>query len=199
MLKEIADKISLPQKEYEGTKKFFARNISDIFTDKTVNYSATHDNGQGISQNDSSVEPNLKIDLSTEDWFSHTDNFGTSEEKALVAYFRDNINELKKYYSKIFLVRNEQQFKIYDCETGEGFAPDFVLFLQKKNSSTSDYLQIIIEPKGGHLSANDDWKEKFLLELKENAEIKNSYEVIGFHFFNQEKINPFDEDFRTLL
>ena len=49
------------------------------------------------------------------------------------------------------------------------------------------------------MTEHDTWKEKFLLELKENAEIKNSYTVQGFHFFNQEKINPFDEDFRTLF
>lgn len=198
VLKEIADKLSLPKKEFEGTKKFTARNINEIFVDKTVTYSETHDNGIGVSQNDSSVAQNLKIDLSSEDWFAHTDHFGTSEEKALVAYFRDHINELKKHYAKIFLVRNERQFKIYDFKTGDAFEPDFVLFLQKKNSSTIEHRQIFIEPKGEHLETKDTWKEKFLLELKETAETKNLYEVQGFHFFNKEKITDFDKDFKTL-
>lgn len=188
----------MPKKEFEGTKKFTARNINEIFVDKTVTYSETHDNGIGVSQNDSSVAQNLKIDLSSEDWFAHTDHFGTSEEKALVAYFRDHINELKKHYAKIFLVRNERQFKIYDFKTGDAFEPDFVLFLQKKNSSTIEHSQIFIEPKGEHLETKDTWKEKFLLELKETVETKNLYEVQGFHFFNKEKITDFDKDFKTL-
>ena len=148
-----------------STKNFNACNIRDIFKDKTVNYSAVANDWLGVSQNAPSIPANLKIDLSLEDWFTHTDNYGTSEEKALVAYFRDHINELGKHYSKIFLIRNERQLHIYSFEAGERFEPDYVLLLQKKNNSRTEQWQIFIESKGKHLLLKDMWKEKFLLPL----------------------------------
>ena len=165
VLKKIADSLSNPQKEYAGTKNFNARNIRDIFKDKTVNYSAVANDWLGVSQNAPSIPANLKIDLSLEDCFPHTDNYGTSEEKALVAYFRDHINELGKHYSKIFLIRNERQLHIYSFDSGERFEPDYVLLLQKKNNSRTEQWQIFIESKGKHLLLKDMWKEKFLLPL----------------------------------
>ena len=206
VLKKISDNLSNPKKEYEGTKNFNAYNIRDIFQDKTVNFSVIHDDGLGVSQNDSSLPADLKIDLSLEDWFAHTDNYGTSEEKALVAYFRDHINELRKYYNKIFIIRNERQLHIYSFDSGERFEPDYVLLLQKNNSSHIEQWQIFIESKGTHLLHKDTWKENFLLQLQKNAvPIKkfaddNNYEIWGFHFFNQaEGFRKFDDDFMSLI
>ena len=206
VLKKISDNLSNPKKEYEGTKNFNAYNIRDIFQDKTVNFSVIHDDRLGVSQNDSSLPADLKIDLSLEDWFAHTDNYGTSEEKALVAYFRDHINELRKYYNKIFLIRNERQLHIYSFDSGERFEPDYVLLLQKNNSSHIEQWQIFIESKGTHLLHKDTWKENFLLQLQKNAvPIKkfaddNNYEIWGFHFFNQaEGFRKFDDDFMSLI
>ena len=88
VLGKIAGSISGIEETYRGTKTFRARNIRDVFRNKTVNYTDPHDGGIGISQNDPSVKSDWKIDLSTEDWFVYTDNYGTSEEKAFVAYFR---------------------------------------------------------------------------------------------------------------
>ena len=205
VLSEIAPLISKPNVEYEGTTQFYPHNINKIFTDKTVNYSSPHDGGLGVSQNDSSVEPNLKIDLTFEDWFAQTDNFGTSEEKALVAYFKDRINQLQEHYKKIFLVRNERQFGIYSFEKGERFEPDYVLFLQKNNDTPFEQLQIFIEPKGTHLSDKDRWKENFLLQLKDNAVSTKKfvddtkYSIWGFHFFNRDDKKIFDDDLNSLI
>lgn len=58
------------------------------------------------------------MDLSCEDWFVYTDNYGTSEEKAFVAYFRKYVEELRKIYSKIYLVRTEREFHLYSFEGG---------------------------------------------------------------------------------
>ena len=205
VLEKIAAEISTPDKEYKGTKNFIAKNISEIFKDKTVNYSQIHEGGIGFSQNDSTVAADLKIDLSLEEWFAQTDNFGTAEEKAFVAYFKNHIEELKKVYSKIYLVRNERQFHIYSFDGGNRFEPDFVLFLQKNGNGKFEQLQIFIEPKGEHLLQNDAWKEEFLLQLKENAvPVKNfvdggEYKIWGLHFFNQDDNNNFDEDFNSLF
>lgn len=61
------------------------------------------------------------MDLSKEDWFVFEDNYGTSEEKAFVAYFKEYVKDLKIKYDKVYLVRNERQLAIYSFNGGERF------------------------------------------------------------------------------
>lgn len=193
VLKKISAEISTPQKEYEGTKNFYPSDIHKIFDDKKVNYDSITEGGHGESQK---VDAEFKVDLSKADWFTYEDNFGTSEEKAFVKYFSKHYDELRKHYDKIFLIRNERQFHIYSFDGGKRFEPDYVLFLQK-NSET---WQIFIEPKGSHLILNDDWKEIFLIELKDKIFYENkNYKILGFHFYNFADEKNFDEDFKTLI
>ena len=205
VLGKIATALSTTEETFYGTKEFFAEDIRKVFRNKSVNYTAPHDGGIGISQNDSSVKTEWKIDLSTEDWFAYTDNFGTSEEKAFVAYFKDYAEELKQIYNKVFLVRNERVFHLYSFEDGERFEPDYVLFLQKDKTDGYEQIQIFIEPKGNQLLEKDAWKEKFLLQLENEAvtTIKfaddNDYRILGFHFFNQEhRMKEFAKEFSAL-
>lgn len=192
VLTKIAASISAIEEEYEGTKDFRAVNIHDVFRDKAVNYTNIVDGGIGVSQNDITVPAEMRIDLKGEDWFTFTDNYGTSEEKAFVSYFRDYVDKLKTIYSKIYLMRNERQMHIYSFDGGERFEPDYVLFLQKDNEDGFEQMQVFIEPKGTHLVESDKWKEDFLLQLKENAiPVKtfvddNKYHIWGFHFFNRD-------------
>ena len=205
VLGKIAASISGIEETYRGTKEFRARNMRDIFRNKTVNYTDPHDGGIGISQNDPSVKSEWKIDLAQEDWFAYTDNFGTSEEKAFVAYFKGYVADLRKKYNKVYLIRNEREFHIYSFEDGERFEPDYVLLLQKKKTDGYDQIQIFIEPKGTQLLEKDAWKEKFLLQLKEEAvPVKvfvddNDYRIWGFHFFNQDhRMKEFDDEISSL-
>ena len=192
VLGDIAQKISSIEETYEGTKEFTAQYLHDIFKDKQCNYTDPHDGGVGISQNDSTVPAAWKLDLSQEDWFAFEDNFGTSEEKAFVAYFKTYVDSLKAKYDKVYLVRNERQLHIYSFDGGERFEPDYVLFLHSPQMEGYEQLQVFIEPKGTHLVENDKWKEDFLLQLEDNAipVIKfaddNEYKIWGFHFFNQD-------------
>lgn len=206
VLGKIADSISSIEETYRGTKTFRARNIKDVFRNKTVNYTDPHDGGIGISQNDPSVKSDWKIDLSTEDWFVYTDNYGTSEEKAFVAYFRGYVAQLRKVYNRIYLIRNEREFHIYSFEDGERFEPDYVLLLQKDKADGFEQLQIFIEPKGTQLLEKDAWKEKFLFQLKTEAMPAtvfvddNDYKIWGLHFFNQDnRMKEFDSEFSALI
>ena len=201
VLGEIAGLIPGIEKTYMGTKEFRARNICDVFRNKIVNYTDPHDGGVGVSQNDPSVNSDWRIDLSAEEWFAYTDNYGTSAEKVFVAYFRGYVDNLKKIYNRIYLVRNEREVHIYSFENGERFEPDYVLFLQREKADGYEQLQIFIEPKGTHLLAQDAWKEKFLLQLKDNAipvtvfADDNDYKIWGFHFFNQDaRMKEFESD-----
>ena len=164
-----------------------------------------HDGGLGYSQNDASVPNRWKIDLSKEDWFAFEDNFGTSEEKAFVAYFKTFVPHLKEKYDKVFLVRNERQLHIYSFDGGERFEPDYLLFLHKQNDAGYEQLQVFIEPKGTHLIADDKWKEDFLLEIEDKAVATkifvddNKYKIWGFHFFNTDaRMNEFAKDMERL-
>lgn len=205
-LKKIANSVSSIEETYQGTQKFRAHRICEVFRNKTVNYTDPHDGGVGVSQKDSSVPDKWRIDLSKEDWFAYTDNFGTSEEKAFVSYFKDYVDDLKKAYDKVYLVRNEREFHLYSFEDGGRFEPDYVVFLQKKGTDGYEQLQIFVEPKGTQLLEKDKWKEDFLLQMKKEAiPVKtyvddNTYRIWGLHFFNQDtRMEDFDEDMQDLL
>ena len=205
VLGRVADSVSAIEVVYEGTTTFNAKRINDIFKNKKCNYTVKHDGGLGYSQNDSSVSAAWKIDLSKEDWFAFEDNFGTSEEKAFVAYFKSFVPELKKKYDKVFLLRNERQLHIYSFEGGERFEPDYVLFLHSNKKDGYEQLQVFIEPKGTHLLEKDSWKEKFLLELEDKAISSkifvddNKYQIWGFHFYNEaHRMSEFAADMSKL-
>ncbi|WP_102342474.1 DEAD/DEAH box helicase family protein [Galactobacillus timonensis] len=205
-LNKISDSISGIEETYFGTKEFKAHRINEVFRNKTVNYTDPHDGGIGVSQNDSSVPKKWKIDLSKEDWFVYTDNYGTSEEKAFVAYFHGYVDELRKVYSKVYLVRNEREFHLYSFNDGERFEPDYVIFLQRAETDGFEQLQIFVEPKGTMLLEKDKWKEDFLLQMEKAAiPVKtfvdnNQYKIWGLHFFNQDqRMKEFDEDIKRLL
>ncbi|MDN5292644.1 MAG: type restriction enzyme [Thermoanaerobacterium sp.] len=206
VLKKIATSISNIEETYEGSKTFMAKYIREVFRDKRVNYTNPTDGGLGVSQNDNTVPMAWKLDLSKEDWFVFEDNYGTSEEKAFIAYFKQYVDKLKAKYDKVYLIRNERQLAIYSFDGGERFEPDYLLFLHSPKVNGYEQLQIFIEPKGTHLVKNDSWKEDFLLQLESNAipivkfADDNNYRIWGFHFFNRDlRRKEFDEDMNRLL
>lgn len=206
VLKKIATSISNIEETYEGSKTFMAKYIREVFKDKRVNYTNPTDGGLGVSQNDNTVAMAWKLDLSKEDWFVFEDNYGTSEEKAFIAYFKQYVDKLKAKYDKVYLIRNERQLAIYSFDGGERFEPDYLLFLHSPKVNGYEQLQIFIEPKGTHLVKNDSWKEDFLLQLESNAipivkfADDNNYRIWGFHFFNRDlRRKEFDEDMNRLL
>jgi type III restriction enzyme len=206
-MRKIAAVIDSIDITYEGTDKFLEHNICDIFKDKKVVCNTTHKGGYGYSQNDPTVNPDYRIDLTKEDWYAFSDNWGTDEEKAFVGYFMEHLSDLRKNYDMIYLIRNERQFHLYSFDGGNRFEPDFVIFLRRKNTEDGyDQLQVFIEPKGTQLLEQDKWKEDFLLQMegKAQAVIKfasdNRYGILGFHFFNRDtRDKEFKKDFDDFL
>ena len=143
-------------------------------------------------------------------WYALDSFWGTSEERNLVTYIFYHYTNLLQRYDKVCLLRNEEVYKIFDFNTGEGFQPDFLLLLHSKEGDSA-YLQVFIEPKGQHLSGedNDAWKEKFLLEISKRygfekpfVEKSDKYILFGLPFFNEsdnEMKNRFDESFVNSL
>ena len=202
----VADSISKTDDYYEGTKEFRPEHINKVFKDKKCIYTDMPRGGRGISQNDINVGSALRIDLSKEKWYAFEDNFGTSEEKAFVKYFKKYVPELEKKYDKVYLLRNERQFHIYSFDGGERFEPDYVIFLQSNKADGYEQLQVFVEPKGSIYTAKDQWKEDFLITIKDEAiptkvlADDNDYKIWGFHFYNSvNHSNEFDDDFKTLI
>jgi type III restriction enzyme len=201
----IGNEISSIKMDYEGTKEFYAKPFSEVIKDKTIHITDPHSEGEGISQKDAAIRAEWQIDLSTEEWFAFEDNYGTTEEKAFVAYFKNHVADLQKKYDKVFLVRNERQLVLYSFDGGERFEPDYLLFLIKNNSDGFDQYQIFVEPKGEHLINNDIWKENFLLQIQDRGlTVKtfvddNNYRVWGLPFFNQKhRVSEFGSAFNEL-
>lgn len=139
-------------------------------------------------------------------WYALDKFAGTSEERACVQFIQEHIGNLEEIYDDVWLVRNEEAFKIYDDE-GRGFQPDFLLFLKGKGNRRL-YYQIFIEPKQGKLMTSKDevWKQKFLLKIAEEhgsgtplkAE-NRQYRLLGLPFFNEKKKAKFRRQFKALL
>lgn len=193
VLKELEPMLLTRGKTYRGTKEFKPYEFNKMFRDKivlnvAVPSSGTQEFGESMK---TPKNPAYALDLSTVKWYAYNDNFGTSEEKALVKYIEGKMDKFEEKYDEIYLVRNEKDVKIYDFAEGRAFEPDFVLFLRIKGSSDKyDNLQLFIEPKGGNLLAADKWKNDFLKQIKSMADISwctktDNFMVWGIPFFNE--------------
>jgi type III restriction enzyme len=144
------------------------------------------------------------LDLSREDWYVFDENYGTEEEKKLVKFIKDAIEELKKFYDNVYLLRNESHFKLYHFDDERAIEPDFLLHLSKDNGKTELIYQVLIEPKGDMILESDSWKEELLLriggEYVLNPVIENKdYKLIGLPFFNRShRMAEFNQGFQKL-
>ena len=196
VLNQIEVEIRAQITDYEGSKEFTPSRIHEIFYDKTLKFSKDNERGKEDSQ--------FEHEVKTKDWFAFNTIYGTSEEKAFVRMLDRHIEKLKEQYESIYLLRNEGHFAIYNFSDGATFQPDFVLFLHEKNGKSLTY-QLFIEPKGGHLTDKDRWKEVFLKEIKQefgNKVLKleeSKYRLIGVPFYNNEDENLFRENLESAL
>ncbi len=192
VLTKIEAEISAIRETYEGTTCFEEKKFREVFRDKTLHITDPHGEGEGISQNAPTIRPEWRIDLGAADWFVFNDNYGTTEEKAFVAYFASCVEDLRREYEEVYLVRNERQLVLYSFDGGRRFEPDYLIFLRRSSESSMEQYQIFVEPKGSHLLAQEKWKEEFLLQIGgRGIPVKtfvddDSYHVWGMPFYNQQ-------------
>ncbi|WP_233091211.1 DEAD/DEAH box helicase family protein [Mycoplasmopsis gallinacea] len=199
---EVERYISSIKDEYFGTNVFTAKNIRDVIKDKKIKVTKIIENGYGDAQSNS-LNDEIAMNLEDKKWYVYNENYGTSEEKAFVKYFSEHIQkDLNEKECEFYLVKNERnsELAIYSFEDGSRFEPDFFLFIRKKKAKENVFsnIQTYIEPKGQHLIEHDLWKEKFLLEINEKAELnlhkqESDYGIIGVPFFNNELKNVKDK------
>lgn len=133
--------------------------------------------------------------------------YGSSEEKAFLKMFDEVFaSNISKKFEEFYLLRNEEQFKLYNFKTGKGFMPDFLLFL--KLNKDLIYV-VLIEPKGSHLMQNDEEKSKeeflesidslFGLNGKKLFKDNTGYSLIGLPFFNSDQSESFVSKFEKII
>ncbi len=193
-LKEIAN-------PYKGTGKFEPFSFEDLFGEEKEKSVLIDMESR-----------NLEAELKQHKWYVLNGFNGTSEERELLEFMRKKIGNLEEKYNEVYLLRNEEVYKIYDFEQGRGFEPDFLLFLKGKKGNL--YYQIFIEPKGsqfadkdgGFKESKEGWKEEFLQQITDKygkgdllkAENKD-YKLIGLPLFNKREEHTFEEVFSEQL
>lgn len=188
---KISNEITTKFGDYRGTKAFYREPIKKYFKNKKLSFSVststTAETGKPTMRND--IPQEFFVDLNKADWYAYNENYGSSEEKFLVKYIHDNIDDLRNRFNEIYLLRNERFFKLYRFSDAKATEPDFVLFMKDKDSADEVIYQLFIEPKGDHLLYNDEWKEQFLLDIEKQAEIElyqnQQYKLIGMPFYNK--------------
>ena len=144
---------------------------------------------------------NMEDRLKSEDWYVLNDFVGTKQERDFINFFERYINELEEKYDEVYLIRNEEKYKIYELDEGKGrgFQPDFILYLKEKEGR--GYKQVLIEPKGEHLLDKDAWKNDFLGKITERYDNRklndglNKYSLIGLPLYNSNN----DREFRKIF
>jgi len=126
--------------------------------------------------NTSNYDKSFESEVLKHKWYILDRFIGTSEEIGLFEFLQKKIGNLEEKYNEVYLLRNEEVYKIYDFEKGCGFEPDFLLFLKGKKENL--YYQIFIEPKGGQFvdreggfkESKEGWKKifykRFLIDLE---------------------------------
>ncbi len=191
VLEKIAKEIQTGTPDYLGTKVFEPIGIKYCLKDKTlqitINEGGDQERGIGMRETTNGA---LSLDLRDKAWYVYDENYGTSEEKYFIRFLHGIVNRLQERYSETYLIRNEKLFKIHRFSDGIVIEPDFVLFLVKKDDRRSIIYQIFIEPKGGHLLQADQWKQDFLLEIRNEYQIETLFEnkdfiLSGMPFYNE--------------
>ena len=164
-----------------------------------------------IIQKDADSE-RIAEELKEEKWYVLDSFYGTDEEQALIDFIKETIGNLESKYKEVYLLRNEEVYKIYDFDKGRGFQPDFILFLKGKDLNKF-YYQIFIEPKENEFigeditfkSGKEDWKEVFLEQISEKYGFENivkaenlNYRLIGLPFFNKDHNNKFKKKYQKI-
>lgn len=193
-LKEISN-------PYRGTERFEPFSFEDLFGETKE---------KNVLINDESKS--LEAELLQHKWYVLDSFNGTSEERNLLEFLRNKIVNLKEKYEEVYLLRNEEVYKIYDFEQGRGFEPDFLLFL--KGGSGNLYYQVFIEPKGSQFvdkmgrfkEAKEGWKEGFLEMITEKyaddkiLKVENKeYKLIGLPLYNHKSSKEFKDTFDKIF
>lgn len=97
-------------------------------------------------------------------------------------------------------------YYLFNIDDGRRFSPDYLLIINDKGNV---YYQCLFEPKGTHLLAFDEYKQKALLNIETLSQIDakdyganfDDIKLLGFKFFNSDDchLKEFRADFEQKL
>lgn len=114
--------------------------------------------------------------MNNADWFPYDYAITDQLESSLINLISSMIDEFKRKYQNVYLIRNEEKissWKLHEFENKvtkhyEGYMPDFILVLDNGKIM----YQVYVEPKGEQLLEKDAWKEELLESIRpENIDI----------------------------
>ena len=169
-----------------GSKQFKHEALKDVFKaeKKIIVEGADGSAGKKMSE-ETDV---LYLDLSTREWYAYEEDYGNSYEKRLVKFIDSHVNELKKHWDDLYLIRNERDLRLYSFNDGLSYMPDYLLILNNIGEDAQTYY-VFIEPKGENIEVGEKWKEDFLLQLESEAKVERLIEdqsdikIIGLPFY----------------
>jgi type III restriction enzyme len=206
VLESTSKAIQTSTPDYRGTKVFEPIGIQYCVRDKTlqitVNEGGEQERGLGMRETTNTA---LYLDLHDKAWYVYDENYGTSEEKHFVRFLHSAMGKLQIRYSDIYLIRNENLFRLYRFSDGAVIEPDFVLFAVDKTLQKPVIFQLFIEPKGEQLLDTDRWKQEFLKQIGDEHRLRQIYEdrdyrLFGLPFYNEMLTKrEFEQSFFSVL
>ena len=198
---QFTSKLKEINNPYKGDTKFKHFSFKELFGDEKE---------KSVLINEESKL--LEDEMLKYKWYVLNGFNGTSEERELLEFLKNRIVNLQEKYDEVYLLRNEEVYKIYDFVKGRGFEPDFLLFLKGKNKTL--YYQIFIEPKGDEFKdksglfteSKEGWKEEFMKQISHkygNGEIwkteSRKYVLYGLPLFNSKDKVSFENEFNKFI
>lgn len=195
---EVLDKLEKEMREgiteYKGTEEFKPKKLKAVFGDKKIKV-----------KKESARADEPRDAVAGKKWYVYDALYGTSEERDFVDLMNRMIDDLRKDFQEIYLVRNERFMKIYNFRDGAAFEPDYLLFLLDGKNRGLAY-QIFIEPKGAHLREHDEWKNDFLKEITQRFQKRKpleffggAYHIRGVPFYESNTENDFRDALRSVV
>ncbi len=183
-LRRIKENIVINYRKERGTKEFIPIAVRDVIKD--------YDKVVPQPSNKKVVNELIKPKKMTDsDWFPYDYAITDQLEASLINLIGSLVDEFKKKYNNVYLIRNEEtianwklhEFESVDTKHYEGYMPDFILVLDNGKVM----YQVYIEPKGEQLLEKDEWKERLLESIRpEKIDIigeNNDIRLYGVRFY----------------
>lgn len=168
-LRRIQTNIVKSYRKERGTNEFISIAVRDAVKD----YSKIVPQPSNKKVVNELIQPKKMNDA---DWFPYDYAITDQLESSLINLISSMIDEFKRKYQNVYLIRNEEtisSWKLHEFENKvtkhyEGYMPDFVLVLDNGKIM----YQVYVEPKGEQLLEKDAWKEELLESIRpENIDI----------------------------
>jgi len=210
VIESVKNDIKANSSKYRGARVFEPIEVKKAVIDKELIIEEPKEGShqeRGLSMSGAESLNGLRTDipfnLANEDWYIYSDDYGTDEEKYLVKFVYDIKDKLQKTFKETYLIRNQKMLDLFTFKKGNRFEPDYILMLGD-GKAKANYLQLFIEPKGQQLEKGEEWKQEFLLEIKQECEIVNllendKYKIFGLPFYQESRKANLKEKLEELV